>query len=259
MKKYRRVLQIELNEISIEVVEAMIAEGKLPNFKKLNQNYAFVKTESEQDYELLEPWIQWVTAHTGKTFAEHNIFRLSDVHQLKHSQIWEELSQNHIESGIIGSMNIIRRNTKGGIFFPDPWAIQNETYPNNLRPLWDLISRKVQGHATSKLTIADMLSAARACIKFKIPLSLYMAIAKQLVSQKLNPKNKWKLAGVFDLFLTAIFKNVVQSTKFGYYTLFLNSVAHYQHHYWRSFDGKNFDSSIKYPDINENDDPMRYG
>jgi hypothetical protein len=259
IKTYKRVVQIELNEISSEVVEALIAKGKLPNFAKMHSNWAFMKTTSETNYENLEPWIQWCTAHTGKTFDEHQVFRLSDVHTLKHKQIFEELSEHGIESGIIGSMNVIRRNTEGGIFFPDPWAQQNDTYPEALRPLWDLIASRVQGHATSKITSADIKKGMQACMKFGLPVSLYLKMASQIVNQKINPKTKWKLAGVFDLFLAEIFKSVVKTTKFGYYTLFLNAIAHYQHHYWRAFDGKEFDPTIKYPDIRDKDDPMTYG
>lgn len=258
-KTYRRIIQIELNEISREVVDALVAKGKLPNFAQMNQQWGFLKTTSEQDYKHLEPWIQWCTAHTGKTFAEHKIFHLSDVHALEHTQIWEALSSAGIESGIIGSMNAIRRHTEGGIFFPDPWALQNETYPESLRPLWDLIASRVQGHATSALGLGDMWKGAKICLGLGLPLSLYFQIAGQLVSQKRNPKNKWKLAAVFDLFLTEIFKSVLKSTKYRYYTLFLNAVAHYQHHYWRAFDGKNFDPSIKYPDIADDHDPMTFG
>ena len=258
-RTYKRILQIELNEISREVVDALIAQGKLPNFKRLNTQWSFLKTTSETEYKYLEPWIQWCTVHTGKTYAEHQIFHLSDVHKLTHTQIWEELSAKGIESGIIGSMNGIRRDTKGGIYFPDPWALHNDTFPDELKPLWDLIASRVQAHATSKIGVADMLKGLKICLKFGLPISLYLKIAKQLVSQKLNAKNKWKLAAVFDLFLAEIFRSVLRQTKFGFYTLFLNANAHYQHHYWRAFDGKAFDPTIKYDDINDGDDPMTYG
>ncbi len=257
--KYKRIVQIEMNEVSSAVIDSLIAKGQLPNFAKLQRDWTFLKTTSETDYDLLEPWIQWVTAHTGKTFEEHGIFHLSDVHQLQHKQIWEALSEHNIESGIVGSMNVLRRDTEGGIFFSDPWAIQNETFPASLRPLWEIISRRVQGHATSNVTMSDVLKGLRACLQFRLPIKLYVKMAAQLVSQKRNPKNKWKLAIVFDWFLLHIFKSILTKTNFGFYTLFLNATAHYQHHYWRAFDGKDFDPSIKYPDINDDDDPMTYG
>jgi hypothetical protein len=258
-KKYKRVIQLELNEISVEAISRVIERGGLPNFAKICNSWKFLKTESEKNYEEIEPWIQWVTVHTGKTLAEHSIFRLSDAHQLEHSQIWEELSKHSIESAIIGSMNTLRRKAKGGVFIPDPWAQSNETYPDELKPLWQFLAAKVQQHATSTLSIKDLLEAFRCCRKIGLPYSLYIKIIRQLFSQKLNSKTRWKLAGIFDVFLGEIFKSILRTTNFGFYTLFLNAIAHYQHHYWRAFDISHFDSSISYSDIRENDDPMLYG
>lgn len=258
-RKYKRIIQIELNEIAYPIVETLMAKNKLPAFQQINTNWQFLNTTSETEYNNLEPWIQWVTAHTGKSFEEHQVFRLSDVHQLKHQQIWEELSTHNIESGIIGSMNTLRRNTKGGIFFSDPWSQTNDTYPASLRPLWELISRKVKGHAASKLTLKDIMAGMRACLAFKLPLSIYWKMAKQIIQQKVNPLTKWKLAAVFDLFQAELFKRTLKTTDFGYYTLFLNSVAHYQHHYWRNYDKQPFDPSINYENIGTNHDPITFG
>jgi hypothetical protein len=259
MKQYKRVIQLELNELSKEVIDQLVAKNKLPAFNHINTQWLYLKTSSENDYEKLEPWIQWVTAHTGKTYHEHQIFRLSDVHKLQYEQVWETLSQHGIQSGIIGSMNIIRRNTEGGTFFPDPWAIYNETYPELLKPLWDLISSRVQSHATKKITFSDVKKGLQACISLGLSPSLYWKMAKQILSQKMNAKNKWKLACVFDEFLAEVFIRILRKTNYGFYTLFLNAVAHYQHHYWRAFDIKPFKPDIKYDDINEDDDPIMHG
>lgn len=258
-KKYEKVIQVELNEISDLVINELISRDKLPNFKKLNENWGFLKTTSETEYQNLEPWIQWVTAHTGKTFDEHQIFRLSDIHNLKHTQIWEELSAKGIESGIIGSMNATRRNTEGGIFFPDPWAKENESHPDDLKPLWSLISSRVQGHATGGIPLGDAIKGFKSCLSYNLPFGLYYTLGSQLVGQKLNPKTKWKLAGYFDLMLAEIFNSIYNKTNFGYYTLFLNSVAHYQHHYWRNFDKSPFDPAINYTDIESDHDPVTFG
>jgi len=258
-KKYKRIIQLELNEISYPIIEGLIEKNRLPNFKILNDSWQFLKTDSEEDYEKIEPWIQWVTAHTGKTYSEHGIFNLGDVHKLKHKQIWERLSEKGIESGIIGSMNAAKNTAKGGMFFPDPWAIHAEAYPDKLKPLWQLISSRVQSHATSKLGIPDLLKGVRSCLQFNIPLSTYFSIANQILQQKMEPKVKWKLAIVFDLFQAELFKNVLRKTDYGYYTLFLNAIAHYQHHYWRNYSREGFNPEIKYDDIRPEDDPISYG
>ena len=36
------------------------------------------KTKSEKEYNKLEPWIQWPSFYTGKSFENHNIYRLGD-------------------------------------------------------------------------------------------------------------------------------------------------------------------------------------
>lgn len=259
-KKYKRVIQLEFNEISADVVGQIIQRHKtLKNFAKINHEWKFLHTSSEVEYDNIEPWIQWVTAHTGKELSEHGVFNLSDVHKLTHPQIWETLSEHGVESGIIGSMNTIRRNTSGGMFFSDPWSQSNETYPDEIKPLWSFIAAKVQQHATTKLTFKELLEAMRICRKIGLPRSLYVKVIRQVISQKLNPKTKWKLAGIFDLFLSEVFKSILKSTDYGFYTLFINAIAHYQHHYWRAFDSQYFNSAIKYSDIRQKDNPILFG
>lgn len=257
--KFQRVIQLEFNEISKNAIDYLIKQGKLPNFATINHNWRYYQTTSEQQYEHLEPWIQWITAHTGKSFAEHQIFRLSDAIHLQHPQIWETLSQYDIESCIVGSMNAIRGRAKGGFFFPDPWSKNGITYPANIQPLWDLISKKVQSHATSNITNGDLLQGFRICRQFKFPVRIYRDIALQLISQKLDPLTKWKLPGIFDRFLMEIFKYLLKNKSYRYYTLFLNSVAHYQHHYWRNFQRRHFDNTIMSPDCRAEHDPVTYG
>ena len=36
-------------------------------------------TNSEEEYKLLEPWVQWVSVYTGKRPNDHKIFRLGDI------------------------------------------------------------------------------------------------------------------------------------------------------------------------------------
>lgn len=258
-KKFQRVIQLELNEISSLAIDHLIAQKKLPYFAQLNKTWFYTTTTSEQSYEHIEPWIQWTTAHTGKTFSEHGIFHLSDVDQLQYPQIWETLSAHQIESCIVGSMNAARGNAMGGFFFPDPWAKAGIAHPEKFQSLWNLISRKVQSHATANITAQDLIKSWQACRELNLPFSLYAKIAYQLISQKINRLNKWKLAGLFDLFLTNIFNDLLKSSRYGYYTLFLNSVAHYQHHYWRNFQPQLFNEKITSPDCAVDHDPMTYG
>ena len=259
LQKYKRVIQLEMNEISKPIIDSLIAQNKLPNFAKINQEWAFYKTVSEEKSENCEPWIQWVTVHTGKTLAEHQISHLGDAQHLKCIQIFEKLSEHGIQSAIVGSMNVTRRYTKGGFFLPDPWSSGQDCFPPKIKPLWNLISKAVQKHDASRLPLKELVRAMQVCIDLHLPLNIYVKIFYQLIYQKIDPLLKWKAVGIFDCFLAEIFKKILVSTDFGFYTLFLNSVAHYQHHYWRNQYRTGFDPTIKYTDCHEFDNPVEYG
>ena len=71
-----KVILLELNEINFDFVKKYLKSGEeLPAFSSV-LNKKIYKTSSENEYEHLEPWIQWVSAHTGKKFSEHKIFRV---------------------------------------------------------------------------------------------------------------------------------------------------------------------------------------
>src|SRR5689334_21428401 len=99
-RRYRRVVQLELNEISRPILDALGREGATPGCSSLDRECLALETTSEQRYEHLEPWIQWTTAHTGKAFAEHRVFRLGDARYAGQPQTWEILSQQGVESAV---------------------------------------------------------------------------------------------------------------------------------------------------------------
>jgi len=70
-----KTILLGLNELNFQYIKYYIKKGHLKNFNILFNN-GVIETESESKYDLLEPWIQWVTVHTGMTFDEHQIFHL---------------------------------------------------------------------------------------------------------------------------------------------------------------------------------------
>src|SRR5688572_20763032 len=119
MKK--QLLFLELNEVNFDFVQKYVARGGLPNFARLIARHGVTLTSSEQRYEQLEPWIQWVTAHTGRTFAEHGVFRLGDIVNRDIPQIWELLEERGFSVGAISPMNAKHRLRNPAFFVPDPW------------------------------------------------------------------------------------------------------------------------------------------
>ena len=72
----KKLVLLSLNELNFEAVKLYDLK-EFPNLKKLVENYR--PTNSENEYEKLEPWIQWLTIYTGLSADEHGIFRLGDI------------------------------------------------------------------------------------------------------------------------------------------------------------------------------------
>ena len=75
---YSRVILLEFNELSSTLIQQFMQQGLLPNFARLHrESYTYV-TQAEETPPNLEPWIQWVTVHTGLSFRQHGVFILGD-------------------------------------------------------------------------------------------------------------------------------------------------------------------------------------
>ena len=86
----KKLTLIELNEINLDIADSYIEKLNLEGFKKLKLLNS-LKTNSEKEYELLEPWIQWHSIHTGLSAQEHELFRLGDITKNKNNNIFEHL------------------------------------------------------------------------------------------------------------------------------------------------------------------------
>ena len=90
-----KLILLELNEINFDVVRDYLNSGeKLDNFKYLIDRN-LITTKAEDEYNKIEPWIQWASVHLGKNYNQHGIFRLGDI--VNHSgekQVFETIERN---------------------------------------------------------------------------------------------------------------------------------------------------------------------
>ena len=89
----QKIISLELNELNFDFVQEYCARGELPTFRGMLRKYQLFETVAEKSYPELEPWIQWPTVYSGKTYAEHGVFRLGDISDKDHDQIWELLER----------------------------------------------------------------------------------------------------------------------------------------------------------------------
>src|SRR6266853_495909 len=100
------MIMLEFNELSPALMDTFIDQGYLPNFKRLRDTSQVFTTVAEEVAPNLDPWIQWVTVHSGLSFDEHGIFHLGDGHKLAVKSLWDFIAAQRKTVWVCGSMNI---------------------------------------------------------------------------------------------------------------------------------------------------------
>lgn len=221
------VFLLEINEVNFEQVLSYAERGELKNLATLIGQHGLYTTRSEQHYEQLEPWIQWVTAHTGLTLAEHGIYRLGDIAGREIDQIWEVLERQGITVGAISPMNASNRCVSPAFFMPDPWTTTTIT-GDGLAQLYRPIAAAVNGNADAMMTPGMAVQLLAGLARYAKPASYCGYIADVAGAARKRP---WRKAMLLDRLLADVFISKVTATRPGFASLFLNAGAHIQHHY----------------------------
>jgi hypothetical protein len=233
-----RVLMLEFNELSPSLMDRFIAQGHLPAFKQLRDTSCALVTDAEEVSPNLEPWIQWVTVHTGLRFSDHRCFSLNDGPDLKADRIWDVLGAAGGPSWVCGSMNTGFDPAKfHGHFLPDPWATDTTDYPpRSFSAFANVVRAFVQEHSGKPdVSPAAMARFGAFMVANGLSLDTVTTTMKQLVDERLR-MTKWRRALILDRLQWDLFRAVYQREKPQLATFFLNSTAHFQHFHWREME-----------------------
>ena len=247
-----KLILIELNEINFDTAITYIQRGEyLPGFKNLIEK-GITNTESELEYENLEPWIQWPSVHTGKTFDEHKVFRLGDFINSCDEQFFEQVEKAGFTVGAVSPMNASNNLNNPTYFIPDPWTRTPSDNSFFSKSVTDAIVQAVNDNSQSKLTFKTIFNLGLAFVALVKP-TRYIAMLKYASNAVGKP---WRKALFLDMLLYEFHRTLFIRKKPDFSTLFLNAGAHIQHHY---FFNSPFVSSpeLKNPVwyIGEDDDP----
>lgn len=222
------VIMLELNEVNFDHIREYVKLGKLPNFGKMLEDFALILTTSEEKYEELEPWIQWVTAHTGLSLAEHEVFRLGDIVDKKIPQIWDVLESRGLKVGAISPMNASNSCRSAEFFLPDPWTRTGVTGSALLKHLSAAISQAVNDNANGRVLFKSLLFLTLGLITYGRPSNypLYVRIITLIFKRR-----PWAGALLLDQLFFDVFVRLMKKRRPNFASLFLNAGAHIQHHY----------------------------
>jgi hypothetical protein len=238
----QKTILLGLNELNFSYIKFYIKQGLLPNFKKLFDIQPPIETVSESEYKLLEPWVQWVTIHTGKSYEEHKVFRLGDiVNNPELSQIFEELEAEGLSIGAVSPFNAENRLSNPTFFVPDPWTKTNPSGNWILKVLYQAVHQSVNDNAKSKLNYKTIFSLGLGLLLY-VPFSRWSHYLKIVF----NFKKPGAKALILDSLLADVHFTLWRKHKPDFSNLFLNSGAHIQHHYL--FNSEAYVGNIKNPE-----------
>jgi len=241
MRPSRAVLLLEFNELSPALLDRFIEAGELPNFANLRDESDVYITEAAERPPHLEPWIQWITVHSGLDYADHGIFHLGDGHRLKEKAIWDILSDRGFRVWICGSMNVRYDVPLNGCILPDPWTTSPGPHPDGLMPYVKFVQANVLEHTNERVPLGttDALRFLRFMLSHGLSYSTASAIVRQLVAER-RGRHRWRRPFILDKLQFDLFDSVYRALKPHFSTFFLNSTAHLQHMYWRNMDPQRF-------------------
>lgn len=240
MKK--KTILLGLNELNFDYIKFYIKKGLLPNFKKLFDLQPPIESISENEYKLLEPWVQWVTVHTGRTFDEHKVFRLGDiVNNPQLLQIFEELETEGLSIGAVSPFNAENRLKNPSFFVPDPWTKTSPSGNWIVIALYQAVHQSVNDNAKSKINLKSMISLGLGLLLY-VPISRWFHYVKIVFKLK-KPGSK---AVILDSILADVHFALWKKHKPDFSNLFLNSGAHIQHHYL--FSSEAYQGNLKNPE-----------
>lgn len=223
----QRTLLLGLNEINFDFVRRYVDRGRLPNFAGLMERHGVTTTIAETKYEELEPWIQWATVQTGKTYAEHGVFRLGDMVGRAVPQYFELLEERGLKVGAISPMNAANKLKRSPYFVPDPWTRTPASGSFLVRLFSDAVSKAVNSNAHGAPSLGAALVVAAGLLRFSKP--RHYSRYAELIARSV--KLHWPRAMVLDLLLFDVHNALYAQHRPDFSTLFLNAGAHIQHHY----------------------------
>lgn len=252
MKKNKNLIFIELNELNFDIVKKY---SKKYNFKFFNKDF-FLKlkiTHSENKYENLEPWIQWVSVHTGKSAKDHGIKRLGDIKHENSDQIFEVIEDLGFDVGAISPMNAMNKMKNPSYFISDPWTnggVDKYSFHNLLSRT---LSRTINSNSKNKILFKDYFILILSIFKF----ARIKNYKQYILFFFLSLKHKWYKAIFLDLLLNDIHIKLLKKFKTNFSTIFFNAGAHIQHHYF--FNSEFVKNNLRNPTwyLKKNYDPLK--
>src|SRR5262245_13960318 len=232
-----KVLLAEINEVTWDLIDPLIEQGKLPTFARLKREGTWAAPMSVDLKPHLDPWITWTTVYTGCSQKEHNVYFLEQPPETIHApRIWEICHAHGLSVGVYGSLCSWPPKPVDGFHVPETFAQDTATYPESLRPIQEL---------NLTYTRSIRLPADHDGLWFKAKLGAQLLslglgartmarVTHQLTRERINPEVRWQRVALQPIVNFDFFSRLYRRYQPQFATFHTNHVAHYMHTYWKA-------------------------
>lgn len=246
MTAARKVLLLEFNEIHWAIVDRLIGRHGsdfLPNFARLRSHGAWTVQSAVERAPLLDPWVTWVTLHTGVPPQVHGASVLEQSSAtLQARRSWQYVHEAGLKVGVFGSISSYPPQPVRGFMIPGPFAPGNETFPPALEPVQWINRSQTRAHggaSASQGALSSLKNGAK-LLQLGLRLRTIGKIALQLLRERRDPHARWRRVCLQPLLNFDIFAKQYRAARPHFATLHSNHAAHFMHHYWRAWDDGEF-------------------
>lgn len=255
----RRVLMLELNEISWELMAPWLDAGELPHFARLRKAAACGRTWADEPGGpdgLLEPWVTWTTFYTGVPHTEHGVtFLEQPVEQIRYKRVWDLAADAGKRLGLFATAGTWPPRPVDGFWVPGSFSPDSQAHPPRLRPIQDMNLRYTRAHAPGAKAPSKLETLKRGLQLVRLGLgpATVARVAEVLLEIKRNPDQDWKKVCLQPVVNLPFFETLFKSERPDFATFHSNHVAHYQHRFMRAL------FPDRYPDGCDPAEQKRFG
>ncbi|MDQ8756691.1 hypothetical protein RCO27_10670 [Sphingosinicella sp. LHD-64] len=239
-----RLIFAEFNELCPWLIDRWMADGRLPNFRRMHDRSAVFETRADvADPVHLEPWIQWYSLHTGLSFDQHRVFHLTEGAKAGHDDLWRVAHRGGRTVGSFASMNTRPFDFAGGFYVADPWSEDGNAAPAELDIYSRFVGSNVREYSNPnrRLTLGDKARFLAFMLRRGLSAGTVARIVAQLTAERLKDRRlSWRRAALLDRLQFDVFRHYQRTRRPDFSTFFINSTAHFQHSYWRHFQPEAF-------------------
>ncbi|HLV79480.1 MAG TPA: alkaline phosphatase family protein [Chthonomonadaceae bacterium] len=237
-----KVIVLELNEITWDLLDPVMARGQLPNFRALAQQGVRGNAWASEQPEHLDPWITWTTVYTGVPQETHGLTMLEqDRETIGARRVWEYLREAGLRIGLFGSANSWPPQPVDGYWIPGPFSRDFATYPAELEPIQALNVGLTRGHTAVDVPMPSKKKLLPKLFRLGLTPATTLSIVREMAGIKLQPKTRWKMVAIQPILNLDLFAALYRRYRPHFATLHSNHVAYYQHRFWRAMQPEKFE------------------